>query len=408
VTVWAADPADLPSYQDINATLTQTDYVPPADDDDRVGGFSLVTWALQPPAGASAKCLGVRLRVLAEDRNIQYTLSSNSVLVNVTGNLPELDNLTISIGSLTVTTNSAPVSLTNLWVDADGVDPSVPGTPAGVQVTSQSGDVSLNDGTVDGARIITSGTIRSSSVISSSLGCFNFVTRSQSICGDLVYSTSGSGRVSVSQLLGAYNMNISTQHGAIVGANAGVVMGGDLRIASEDGKIYLNNFVQASGNETWISTNNDISSSDLIANKVYMNPGTSGKLTIVENYYGAANPGPLIKPQIAGNYTLPGLQAVTDRGDISILRVGGTSYSFADTTSVHLVSNSGDIKAEIDGGGVNAPYSLSSNRGKVVAELDGVQAGPTGTVGTGGSGNNLIYMHSDSGDVQMSVLASPF
>jgi hypothetical protein len=406
--VWAADAADLPSYQDINATLTQTDYVPHAADDD-VGGFSLITWALQPPAGASAKCLGVRLRVLAEDSRVQYTLSSNSVLVNVTGNLPELANVTVSIGSMTVTTNSAPVSLTNLWVDANEVDPSVPGTPAGVQVTSQSGDVSLKNGVIAGARIATSGTIRSSNIISSSLACFDFASNTPAVCGDIVYSASGTGRISVSQLLGAYNMNISTQHGVIVGANSGVVMGGDLRITSEDAKIYLNNFLQASGNETWISTNNDITSSALIANKVYMNPGTSGKLSIVENFYGAANPGTLIKPIITGNYTLPGLQAITDRGDISILGIGGnpTSESFADIISVHLVSNTGDIKAEINGGGVNAPYALSSSRGNVVAELDGVQAGSVGTAGTGGSGSNLIYMHSDSGNVQMSVLASP-
>jgi hypothetical protein len=411
VTVWAATAADLPSFADVNASLSTGGYVPPIvptgdDDDGHPGGYSAIQFALQPPSGASDKCLGARVVVFAQERYLSFSLTSDSVLVNFTGNLPELGGYSTT-AAVAVTTNTAPVSIVNAWVDPPGVDPSLPGSPAFLRILSQSGDLFILSSVAAGITAATSGTIRSSNVASTSLSCFDFATSTPGICGDVTYAASGNGRISVSQLFGAYNAYLSTEHGIIVGANSGVISGVVMRVTSQDGKIYLNNFLQTSGNETFVSTDADISVSAMFANKAYINAGPSGKVSVVESFFGCASVGALLKPQI--NFTLPGLQINTDRGAISILGIGGnpSSEAFSDIVSLDLLSATGSIKVEVNGGGINAPYALSSDRGSVIVELDGVQADATGKVGTGGGGNNHIYMHSEGGNVQMSVLASP-
>ncbi len=100
---------------------------------------------------------------------------------------------------------------------------------------------------------------------------------------------------------------------------------------------------------------------------------------------------------------------MTVEGDITILGVGGspTSEYYADITSVSLVSDSGSIKVEVNGGGVNAPYSINSDKGETTVEINGLLQPHTGSLGDGLPGRSSFFAFSDKGNVQVSLLASP-
>src|SRR6185312_12631135 len=100
-------------------------------------------------------------------------------------------------------------------------------------VNSNSGDVTLQTVFAGGIDVTTGGTIRSLTVASTLL------VQCVGACGDIRYTVSGTGRISVTEAFGGDNVYLTSEHGVIVAASTGLIVGRDVIITSVDGKVYL-------------------------------------------------------------------------------------------------------------------------------------------------------------------------
>lgn len=116
-------------------------------------------------------------------------------------------------------------------------------------------------------------------------------------------------------------------------------------------------------------------------------------------------------PPFQGDYPFPAVNCNTTTGDVVVLSIGNnpSSETFADVLSLVFYSRDGKIKMEINGGGVNAGYEISSGASSATFEVDGEAISNKGEIGEGSSpvANNRVYVRSDTDTVQVAILASP-
>ena len=419
VTSWAPTSDGLLSYAAFNASANITDYSTEGFDDDTAFGYSNVHLVFRPPPGADANCLGLRIRVYSV-WFAQYVIVSGNGMVNVTGDLQEVSGgnfASKTLVALNVTTGAGPVVLNNLHVEpASTVDPAR-FVPNCISVTSDSGDVTATSVfAVNPVIASRSGNIRTSNLASTAplLGCYSKSddgTIVPAVCGDIRLSTGGQGLISMSQGLGGNNIYVSTEHGSIVGANTAVVAGHDVRISSVTGDVVMSTFVQAGGNETFISTGGKVSITAGFFNRLFVDvTGLSG-VSAIELFMGVGSPGLLVLPNATGQvpYADPLLHVRADVGDVTIDGVGGTTGgNWANALSMDLATGLGNIKVELSGGGFNGNYSVASDRGSSIVEVAGSTAPLTGTLGdvTKSIGTNYVRLYSEGGDLQLSQMPS--
>jgi len=141
-------------------------------------------------------------------------------------------------------------------------------------------------------------------------------------------------------------------------------------------------------------------------------------VSIANNYKsvaGATVAAPLFSPWDPVNafYVLPDVIVTTDLGDISVLGIGGspTSPEFANLVSLHFRTVDGKIKMEVNGGGINANYSVHSGV-RAVVEVDGVAVGTQGYFGNNprynpaNTNNSEIILTSLKDTIQLALLPS--
>jgi hypothetical protein len=407
--LWAfgANAADLPTPAQLAALVQIGDFLPQQDDDP--GGFGSVSAVAVPPADARKRCLGMRLRLSGEAGKLIVQLRSSSGLVNVTGNIADLTKnnaAPFAFQTLVVTTDTAPVVMANVYVDKKGLAQDYPNFdfPPSLNVTSGSGDVFLDLVTSSGVAVTTSGSIYSNTV-----GSFSFFNCA-GICGDVNLTTTGTGKIVVVQAFGGNNAYLRTEHGAIVAANTGMIVGRNMRLESVDGPITMANFLQAFNNETFVSSAGKITGSVVITNRMTVRALGSASVAFIELFAGCPAPGKdLFKPPVEGNYSAPMADISVDKGDIQILGIGGSpaSSAYANVMSLYLRSGVGKIKVEVNGGGLNGNYTAHSNRGRTTVEVDGRPGATTGVFGNNVGGANEIVIESQDGNVQVGVLPSP-
>lgn len=407
IIAMAANEADLPSAATLAASLNLTDFAGFFSDDD-VGGYISASVRFVRPPDAQDKCLGIRIRLIGNAGLVFLRVLSDAGMVNITGNAADLVTnpaAPFSFQALQVDTNTGPVLINNGYIDRIGLDPLV-GFDSSTNIYSNTGDIWFNLVSSSGITAKTGGNIHTSTV-----GSFSASNCAAAICGDIYLTTTGYGKIVMNQAFAAYNAYIKTDHGDIVGTNTGQIIGKTTKIESVDGTILLSNFLQESGNETIVSTAGKISLSVIFANRFYVNALGDNDVSLVELFMGSSNPGASINPPIATNYSEPGAWITTKSGDITILGIGGNplATSFASISSMFLVSDSGKIKVEVNGGGITAPYNVQSDKGEAIVEINGVSVSNIGNLGdiTTRTVNNSIYVFSDKGNVQMSLLPSP-
>lgn len=173
--------------------------------------------------------------------------------------------------------------------------------------------------------------------------------------------------------------------------------------------------LQLHGNNTIARTSGKITATALFGNRIDLATTGSGGITVTEAFLGMspptnqANDIPFTPPFAAGqNYSYPALILTSDRGDITITGVGGDprAESFSKTDSVIVTSYAGDIKVEVNGGGVVANYTVIAAVGNAIVEVGGLAAGTSGKLGAGSDpvAQNQVYLSSQRGDVQLAEL----
>lgn len=244
-----------------------------AQHDDYNAGYSNVSISLVPPSG-TARCSGVNLRIYTNAAYLIANFKSISAAVWLWGNANST-NMSPFINTngyqvrgeevvcfprasltpifhfhqtLEISTVSAPVVLTNVYVDSLSLGPNFLPLPASrpahnvpsLTVRSQSGYILLDNVLCTGVYATSSGNVRAQTVLSTQVTQFSGV-------GDIVLAATGSGRTIVTQAIGAYSAKFSTESGALVIANAGLIVGTTVDVVSYSGAVYLNNFIQVRG-----------------------------------------------------------------------------------------------------------------------------------------------------------------
>lgn len=422
VTYYAASSAALPSYDSFLSSVNITS--PVVNDDDPAPAYMNVRLGFTPPDRTSKNCYTARLRIITSASYLSARITSRNALVNVTGDLPDVldiingnaDGKIIKpvMSVLSVSTTDAPVVLQSVYADVLAAPPYFPNAkvncddpnhtvPPLVTVTSATGAIYVDNTVVPGGYFTTSGDIHTSTVASA------FLLACQAVGGNLTLAATGGGRAAVSQGLAAANAVISTQRGVLSMANAGVLVANRLDITSETGKMFLANVIQASGNQTFISSGSDMALSAVFANYLDVRATGAAKVSAYVVYVGLTETPGLFRPSYAKNYTAPALVATTDYGTLTVIGFGGnpSNGSYANAASAILHSNLADVKLEVNGGGFNGNYTAASAHGNTFVEVVGALAGGSGSIGAGSKGFNVLDLYSDRGDVQLSFLASP-
>ena len=425
VTYYAATAAELPSYQTFSASLSQTGatFGNATADDDEVF-FTNTAITLAPPGGvdAASRCLGAALLVRSTAYAMTYTISSSSVLVNIDGNFGDLVepliNARAAFAAINVTTQAAPVYLSNIFLEGLAPIPAKTAYPSfgslrapDLVVISKTGDVFLSKVTASGISVMTSGTIHSNTVLSSVIHQCG-----QAACGDVRYTATGDGRIAHTAILGGSALYFATDRGSLVVANAATLFSSTFTITTGSGNIVLSNLLEAFGNDTLITSTGggNINMASCFINRAIVSTVGAGKASVTFDFMGAPTPPAddtsLVVPWPPNNYSLPLLDVTTERGDISVIGAGGSpTGDFADVASLDCRSTLGNVKVEVNGDGINAPYSVASDRGTETVEIDGKASPLTGQLGDNpGSGRNYVRLRSSAGDVQLSLMAKPY
>jgi len=394
---------------------------------DSCPGYTGITITLNPPPKAASKCLGVRLRVRLSLWYVQVNITAASAAVRVTGNLESLASFIPSFSALNIVTNSAPVTLTNVFADyrqyySPYHHPLVNlAFPPSIFISSSAGAVVLNGVFSAGVQAYGGGGVRFINTVSLcvSLNETTVAPINPPICGEIYGSAGGRSVLGVSNLLAARQVSFFTDAGPMVLVNAAALVGGDVMISSATGPVYLTNFLQGAGNQTLVSTRGKVSSSATFVNRLLVTTQGGGSVSLTEVFAGinSSTPlnfdlgGALLSLSVSelftpnpGYYSLPLVSVSTDFGDVSVLGIGGNPQSplFADYLSLDFRSVDGSIKMEINGGGVNANYSVSSGAASALVEIDGNSRALTGRIGNAGSGLNYISLRSERDIVQLS------
>ena len=414
---FAADARDLPSAAALNASLVVADnYIPgPCQIAGPCFGYAAITIVLSPPAGAADKCLGVRLRISIPVGDVLLNVTTISAAVSVSGNVDQLGTLTPTLYAVNVATDSAPVTMLNVFSDWRRTPGFV--TP---EVFSPSAYARSASGLLQFRNVFSAGIYgQSGGGVRFATAASICITPSPSVCGVVEGRATGKGLMGVSNLLAAREAHFFSDSGMIVAANVAALIGAVTEFASGSGNVYLSNFIQGAGNTTTVATAGNVACSAVFVNRLYVTTFDSGNVGMTVVFVGINSSQqlkfdlgkdtldlPLLSlfyPPVS-NYSLPLLAVNTNFGDISVISVGGNpaASAFADVLSIDFRSTDGAIKVELSGGGINADYSVSSGAASAVVEVDGQASPLVGHIGAAGSGNNSIFVRSERDVVQLS------
>ena len=351
VTSWAPNPSLLMSFEAFNSSFSFGDYLSP--DDDVNGGFTDVNLVFNLPPDTGDGCMGLRVR-LTTSYYANYVIVTKSATVNVTGDLVEVvENSQFAsktLSSLAITTGSGPVALTDIHIEPPFLITQFNNIAPALSVTSGSGDVYLTRVLAVSPLVNTGGDIRSENVISSApqVGCSTTVNGelTPSMCGDIKYVTSGSGTIAITKSIGANNFYVQSESGVIVVANSALLIGRVASIVSVGGaNIFLSTWLQAFGNETFVSTSGSVSVTAMLTNRLIVQLTGMGSFTCYVGLFGLSNGGPLVKPLVVGYYATPLLSVSTENGAIRAIAV--QALANATSTNIRLSSVLGNIKVEM-------------------------------------------------------------
>jgi hypothetical protein len=340
------------------AVVTPSDY----HDDEGVGplgGYYKLLVALNPPANAAQKCLGVRLRLTLAVPFAQFNISSSTASVIFTGSTSGLglQQPFPSVYALNVATGAAPVAVSDVYADwrIFAINPPVQFFPVNffpsVMVSTGSGSVLVDSVFSAGVRVASgTGNVRFTSV--ASVCFYQFAA-----CGLVEGSTGGGGLIAFSQLLMGYGVKATTASGIVAMVNVAALVGANIDITSNSGAVFLNNLLQGAGNETRVTTRGKVSASATFVNRLSVNALDASAVSFAALFAGinfnsnlsfafVADQPPIDLPlrglfvPSLSDYAEPEVAVTSNWGDISVLSIGGNpaSPSFANILSLRFFS----------------------------------------------------------------------
>jgi hypothetical protein len=160
-----------------------------------------------------------------------------------------------------------------------------------------------------------------------------------------------------------------------------------------------------------VTTAGKASLSACFVNHLVVNVGPGfGGVSLVELFVGinVSSAETIFVPTLKGRtYAKPDVYVNTDLGDISVLGIGGNpaAAAFANLVSLYFRTVDGKIRMEVNGGGINANYTVSAKSGAIV-EVDGESRPLQGAFGVNSIGGNIISLYSQKDTISLSLLES--
>lgn len=339
---------------------------------------------------------------------------SHSAFVNVSGPLDLTDiqkSVFKAFHQLTVHTEQSPVLVSNVLVNSLGREEGS-NFARNTQIRSQSGDLTMDLVLVQGIQVNTGGDIFVNDLLS---GKMDFTSDNPiTINGNVTLITGGSGRIVISSLVMAENLETASEKGKILGQNSVSYILFDTDVISESGTVVLNSWLPLSGNLTFIRTKASVSGSFVFAN--YMDVKSyEGSISFTELFLGLNSPPEGFFPEDMDrfNNTIPGIEATAKKGAISLVGLSAgilgsdSGDDWADDLRIKASSVAGNVKMQVNGGGYNGHYCTYSKFGQSPVEINGRDAPSKGIIDKSSDGTGYANLTTVRGDTQLVVLPSP-
>lgn len=351
---------------------------------------------------AEPGCAAVALYItlpLANDAD----LANSQLTATTTNGLLFMEGMSFYMGfapfaSVLLKSGAGPIVLKDLYSSSFfSVD------QAALVIESDTGDVTVNDLVATSPSITTAGDISVQGVISWSTGLGTV-----GVHGDVNITAKGDGVITMTGAAGARSLFLATERGHIIADTVGAGIMRDVWVQSEEGSIWLTSWLQLYGNHTYVRTPGYFTASALYANVLDVEAHAGAAIT--EVFMGLqATHNSLLPDMLPGNYTQPALRVSSKLSGIKLLGLGANSADATWAMNMHtdIVTERGDVRVQVNGGGYTGPYRARTGDGVVTVEIAGQEASAEGSLGDNPEATGLLNVYTAAGDISFAALSSP-
>lgn len=283
-----------------------------------------------------------------------------------------------------------------------------------LRVVSNTGDVNISSFVVPGIEVQTSGDAFMLGLASAEFTTF---PPPPALSGKkrMDVHTTGTGTLTITEGLGGYDFDASTENGLLLVYNCAGAVGTSIGFeAKGTADVWFTTLILAGGNITNVKTHGGTVHANVVySNRFIVDGSQGGSAALVELFLGIVAPTTAIVPPLTSNYSHPGLIANNPEGSISVTGISGAPTSscpagppgqFTSTLVVDLRTTLNPISVQINGGGINAPYSVHSEHGQATMNIIGNNAPLTGVLGIVSDtypSSGYFRAESDYGDIDV-------
>ena len=355
----------------------------------------------------------VRLEPVTHANSASLSITTTGAYVDLQSSLLFQPPL---LSSLSIKTDTAPiVAFGSLAVPVPG-DPAVTSddTPS-IKIRSNTGDVNATTMVGPGVDIETEGDIFTEGVVSAKVVISTTVELNG--MGTMRLKAKKDGMLTVTQGLGGYDADFSTDKGMLLVTNCAGAVGTTINFeSSAGGDIWFTTMILAGGNVTRIRlVGGALHANVIYSNLVLIDASEGGSTNVLEAFLGIETLRTGVMPALKGNYSMPGMSSFNPKGSISITGIGGApaagpdAPAFASNLKVDMETTTDPITVQVNGGGFNGPYVVDTAHGQSTVEIIGVESPNTGILGavskTSPSFGHVI-LRSDYGDIDLAQLVN--
>jgi len=287
--------------------------------------------------------------------------------------------------------------------------------PGGLRMESLSGDLSTDLVVADEVSMLSGGDITSSLLVAGTTLIFPPYLE---VRGGIEMTCNGSGRVGLTKVFSATSVALTSFSGDIIIDGGIGYVAGDMDLKSTWGDIYMTSMILAAANHTTVhSMGGSISGTAVFSNDLDVT-SKYGSVSMIQAFIGIDTPpdtnndGVFPPAIVEYPYVKPRLHLASEYGAVVMIGLNaGTSNKstkFNEMMSVEMTTVGGDIRVQVGGGAYVGPFSLETEDGARVVELNGTAGGNSGVIGNVPVNSTSYFnVRTKTGDIDFSAAANP-
>ena len=287
--------------------------------------------------------------------------------------------------------------------------------PGGLYMESLSGDLSTDLVVAEEVKMLSGGDITSSLLVAGTTLVFPPYLE---VRGGIEMTCNGSGRVGLTKVFSATSVSMTSFSGDIIIDGGIGYIAGDMTLDSTWGDIYMTSMILAAANHTKVHTvGGSISGTAVFSNDLDVS-SKYGSVSMIQAFIGIDTPPDtnndgVFPPEIVQHpYVHPRLRLASEYGGVVMIGLNaGTSNKstkFNEMMTVDMTTVGGDIRVQVGGGAYVGPFSLETEDGARVVELNGTTGGNSGVIGAVPVNSTSYFnVRTKTGDIDFSAAANP-